>query len=298
MTPHSTDASTTKEGDIVLLDYELWAEGAGQHNLIATTRQSVAEEAKAELPAEHEFGPQPHLIGGDEFPAGIEAALVGVGVGQEVAKDFPPAQAFGERDPKLIELFSMHEISRLPEMRREDTHLDVGTILTIRGRRGRVTSLTAARVRVDFNPPFSGRTIRAKFKVASRLDEPVEKARALIELTYGRSKDFGVEVHSGTVTISIPDRTKFDLGWFGAKSRLIERIRSQLTPKKIVFTEEYETPVKKESGAKKEHAAPHATAEGGASAPGAAVHPEVPSPSSPEKSAPAPHGSARSDPTP
>jgi FKBP-type peptidyl-prolyl cis-trans isomerase SlyD len=258
VTSHSADAGVTKAGDLVLLDYELWAESGGQSDLIATTREATAQAAKADLPAEHEFGARPHLIGGDEFPAGIEGALVGLPIGHEQEKQFPPAQAFGERDPKLIELFSMHEISRLPEMRQKDAHLDIGTVLSIRGRRGRVVSMTAARVRVDFNPPFSGKTIRAKFKVERKVDEPPERARSLLELTYGRAKEFGIEVHAGTITITVPDRTKFDLGWFAAKSRVIERLRSQLQPKKIVFVEEYETPAKKEDSSGKPAAKPHA----------------------------------------
>jgi FKBP-type peptidyl-prolyl cis-trans isomerase 2 len=181
------------------------------------------------------------------LPAALEAAIASAPVGQVVEKELTPAEAFGERDPKQIELFSMHEIERLPEMRREDAELNIGTVLTIRGRRGRVVSFTAARVRVDFNPPFAGRKIRAKFKVVEPITEPVAKAQALIELTYGRGKDFTVEMHEKVLTITLPDRAKFDLAWHAAtKSRLIERLRTHLHPKSIQFIEEYVTPTPKE----------------------------------------------------
>jgi FKBP-type peptidyl-prolyl cis-trans isomerase 2 len=236
-------AHSLAAGDLVLLDYELWAEGGGKTDLIDTTRNEVAQEAHLTVPAGYEFGPRPHLLGGDDFPAAIEKAVLEAPTGQEVEKEFPPAEAFGERDPKLIELFSMHEIERLPEMRREDAKLDIGTVLTIRGRRGRVASYTAARVRVDFNPPFAGRKVRAKFKVVEPVVEPVAKAKALIELTYGRGKDFQVEIHDKVLSIQLPDRAKFDLAWHAAaKSRLIERLRTQLNPKSIRFVEEYVTP--------------------------------------------------------
>jgi len=143
----------------------------------------------------------------------------------------------------------MHEIERLPEMRRENAELEVGTVLNIRGRRGRVVTLTAARVRVDFNPPFAGRKLRAKFKATERIIEPGEKARALVDLTYGRGKEFGVEVHGETVTLKVPDRAKFDLNWLAAKPRVIERVRTQLKPGTIKLVEEYVTPAgKKASG--------------------------------------------------
>lgn len=246
MSPHSPAGASVETGDLVRLDYELWAESGDRSDLIDTTRESVAQGAKLEVPSGYVFGPRAHLVGGEYFPAGIENALVGLKVGEEVEKQFAPAEAFGERDPKLIELFSMHEVQRLPEMRREKAHLDIGTILNIRGRRGRVVTLTAARVRVDFNPAFAGRKIRGKFQPVEKIETPVDQVRALVDLSYGHGADFGVEVHQGVVTLKVPDRSKFDLTWAANKPRVIDRIRSQVKPKSIHVVEEYVTPVAKE----------------------------------------------------
>lgn len=249
MTSPSNTGAPTASGELVLLDYELWAEGGGRTELVDTTREEVAQKALPKIPEGQTFGPRPHLIGGDFFPAGIENGLVGLPFEEEVQKEFAPADAFGERDPKLIELFGMHEISRLPELRREDAHLDIGTVLTIKGRRGRVVSLTAARVRVDFNPAFAGQKVKGTFKVLSRIAEPAEQVRAIIELNYGRSKEFHVEVKGGHISLKVPDRAKFDFGWLASKPRLIERLRSQLSPEKITISEEFVTPAKKEKEA-------------------------------------------------
>jgi FKBP-type peptidyl-prolyl cis-trans isomerase 2 len=248
-------AAHSKSGDLVLLDYELWTESGGKNELIDTSRAEVAQKENFNLPAGYEFGPRPHIVGGEDFPKALEDAIAAGPIGHEVEKELSPVEAFGERDPKLIELFSMHEIERLPEMRREDAELAVGTVLTIRGRRGRVVSYTAARVRVDFNPPFAGRKIRAKFQVVEPITDPVAKARALIELTYGRAKDFAIEMHDKVLSVTIPDRAKFDLAWHAAaKSRLIERLRTHLHPKSIHFLEEYVTPTPKETKAAEEKA--------------------------------------------
>src|SRR4029077_6038671 len=125
-------------------------------------------------------------------------------------------------------------------------HLDGAPVLTTGGRGGRVVSLTAARVRVDFNPAFAGRKVRATFKIVEKILEPAAQVKALVDLTYGRAKEFHVEVHGGTVTLRIPDRAKFDFAWIASKPRLIERGRSHLKPEKIVVNEEYTTPAKKE----------------------------------------------------
>ncbi|MCI4321402.1 MAG: hypothetical protein L3K05_03755 [Thermoplasmata archaeon] len=252
MTGHSDDKAPAKDGDIVLLEHELWSEMGGRTELVDTTKEDVARDAKIPIPDGTTFGARAHLLGGDEFPSAIEKAIVGAKVGEEVEREFAPAEAFGERDPKLIELFSMHEISRLPEMRREDAELDVGTVLTIGGRRGRVVSLTAARVRVDFNPPLAGRKIRAKFRVLERVSDPADQAKAFIELGYGRSKEFDVTFEEKVVTIRVPERSKFDFNWMAAKPRVIDRIRTHLKPHSIRVVEEYVTPTPaKEKGAEK-----------------------------------------------
>ncbi len=255
--PTHTSGELTKSGDLVRIEYDLWAEMGGKTELLDTTHEDVLGKANVPKPEGFTFGPRPHQIGGDRFPASIENALVGLKVGEEAEREFTPAEAFGERDPNLIELFSMHEVERLPEMRRENAHLDVGTVLTIEGRRGRVVSLTAARVRVDFNPPFAGRKIRGKFKVTEQIVEPTAQVRAILELQYGRSAEFGVEHHDQTVTLKVPERSKFDLAWMAAKPRVVDRLRSQLHPKVIRVVEEYVTPVpEKKEAAGKEAAAP------------------------------------------
>jgi FKBP-type peptidyl-prolyl cis-trans isomerase 2 len=248
---HSSGA--TESGDLVRIEYDLWAEGGGRSELIDTTHEDVANQANVPHTEGQTFGPRPHVIGGEYFPTAVENALIGVKIGEEIEREFPPADAFGERDPKLIELFSMHEISRLPEMRREDAHLDLGTVLTIDGRRGRVVTLTAARVRVDFNRPYAGRKVRGKFKVLERIGEPAEQARAIVELQYGRSAEFEIELHDKTLTLKIPDRSKFDIGWMASKPRVIDRLRTTLKPHTIRVVEEYVTPIpeKKEDEATK-----------------------------------------------
>jgi FKBP-type peptidyl-prolyl cis-trans isomerase 2 len=247
----SADGAQTQAGELVQLEYDLWAETAGKTELLDTTSEETAQGAGLQTPAGTSWGARPHQVGGEYFPKGIEDALVGAKLGHEFEKEFAPAEAFGERDPNLIELFSMHEIERLPEMRRENAHLDLGTVLTINGRRGRVTTLTAARVRVDFNPPYAGRKIRGKFKVVGKITEPVDQARAIVELHYGHGKDFGIEMAGKALTLKVPERAKFDPGWIVAKARVIDRLRSQVNPETIHVVEEYARPKEAKSEAAK-----------------------------------------------
>jgi FKBP-type peptidyl-prolyl cis-trans isomerase 2 len=258
MSTHTASKAPVQAGELVRLEYEIWNDSASPPELVETTREEVATQANWKAPDGFHYGPRAHAIGGDYFPTGIEASIAGAHVGEEVTKEFPPAEAFGEKDPKLIELFSMHEIERLPEMRREDAHLDIGTVLTIRGRRGRVVSLTAARVRVDFNPPLSGRKIRALFKISEPIQAPAEQAQAILEIVYGRGSEFKVESKGSTLELHVPERSKFDFTWLASKPRVIERLRQHLHPETIRIVEEYTTPpepkAKPEAPAKAAHA--------------------------------------------
>ncbi len=279
----ASDGGATQAGDLVRIEYDLWAESGGKTELLDTTREETAQSAGVTLQPGQVWGARPHLIGGEFFPKGIETALVGLKFGQELEKEFAPADAFGERDPNLIELFSMHEIERLPEMRRQDAHLDLGTVLTINGRRGRVTTLTAARVRVDFNPPFAGRKVRGKFKVIEKIGDAVDQAKAIVELQYGHSSDFHVELHDKTLTLKVPERTKFDPGWIVSKARVIDRLRSQLSPEVIRVVEEYPRPKEAKAAATSE-----ASAEPGHAHAAHAAHAPKESETTAEKSAKTP----------
>ena len=285
--PAPDAGEVTHPGDLVRIEYDLWSESGGKTELLDTTHEEIAQKEKISAPEGFTFGPRAHEIGGDRFPSGIESSLVGAKGGTEVEREFAPADAFGERDPKLIELFSMHEIERLPEMRREDARLDIGTVLTIEGRRGRVVSLTAARVRVDFNPPYAGRKVRGKFHILGRISDPVDEVRAILELQYGRASEFGVEHHGNTIVLKVPERSKFDISWMAGKPRVNARIRTHLHPQTIRIVEEYVTPVAEKKTETKGAKTDSPEKPSAAAAPAPA---ETPAPA--ESSAPSPPGPA------
>ena len=253
-----------QKGDLVLVDYELWSEFGGKRELLDTTRESAAKEAKAETPETALFRPRPHVVGRELFPGSlgkIEAALEGATVGTEAEKEFAPSDAFGERDPDLVESFSIQKISRLPEMRREDAHLDLGTVLTIEGRSGRVSLITAGRVKVDFNRPQAGRKVQFKFKVLEKITDPSRVATTVLDMEYGKGEEFPVQVEGAEVTVRLPDRVLFDFNWLVAKSRVIEDLRSLLKVQKITFLEEHKTPAPKAPAAGASPATPSGAAE-------------------------------------
>ncbi len=235
-------AQTVTKGDLILLDYDIWAESGEKSEVVDTTSKEVATSAHWEGRKEDEFGPIPYEVGKERLPAALDKLLEGAVVGAVVEKEIAAGDAFGDRDAKLIELFSLREIARLPEMRKEGASLDIGTTLTIDGRKGRVLSVTAGRVRVDFNNPLAGKRIKAKLTVKGKITAPEEIVRSIVELEYGRGKEFGVEHSGNRVTLRVPDRAKFDMLWHATKSRVVDDLRRFLKPESVEFVEEYKTP--------------------------------------------------------
>jgi FKBP-type peptidyl-prolyl cis-trans isomerase 2 len=229
------------KGDLILLDYDIWSEPGDKKEIVDTTDKKLAEKEKWDGQKE-EYGPVPYEIGLERLPAAIDKALEGAKVGATVEKEISAGEGFGERDPKLIELFSLREIARLPELRKEDAHLDIGTTLTIDGRKGRVVSITAGRVRMDFNHPLAGKKIRAKLSVKGKVTEPAAVVSSVLEMEYGRSKEFVVEKSGKVILVKLPERAKFDMLWHASKGRVVDTLRRLLKPESVEFVEEYKTP--------------------------------------------------------
>ena len=79
--------------------------------------------------------------------------------------------------------------------------------------------------------------------MTEQVTDPVEQVKAIVELQYGRSAEFKVEVHDHVVTLHVPERSKFDISWMAAKPRVIDRIRTHVHPHSVRIVEEYVTPV-------------------------------------------------------
>ena len=59
---------------------------------------------------------------------------------------------------------------------------------------GLITSVTAGRVRVDFNRRFAGQSLKYRFTVLEKIENDEEKVKAVVEMDYGTSEGFKVTV--------------------------------------------------------------------------------------------------------
>ncbi|MBI5783800.1 MAG: FKBP-type peptidyl-prolyl cis-trans isomerase [Gammaproteobacteria bacterium] len=114
-----------------------------------------------------------HGSGADLFPR-IEQALEGRAVGERVSVQLTPADAFGDRDPKLT--FTDDIENAPPELRR------IGAEFEAQNARGEsimltVTHIEGDKITVDANHPLAGQTISFEVTVQDIRDATPEEIR-------------------------------------------------------------------------------------------------------------------------
>jgi FKBP-type peptidyl-prolyl cis-trans isomerase 2 len=225
-------SSVVKKGDVIRIEYDAFIEESGE--LFDTTSEESAKDAGI-FNEKYNYGPIALRVGGGTVFPGLDEAFEGVEIGVESEIVIPPEQAAGERDPKLVELHSMREFLR------QEIQPQVGMEVSLGQRRGVVTAVTAGRVRVDFNNQLAGKELKYTFKVVEIVSEPDAKAMAVIEMDYGTSEGFEVEI-GDVVVIKLPDVCKYDQKWMLSKYRIVADMREAFGVDTVQFIEEYAQP--------------------------------------------------------
>lgn len=247
-----------RKGDVVWLDYDAWVVNPdGTARLFDTTHADIAKR-EDKFDEKKVYAEVPAVVSGGRLIPGLEEALLTATVGKPAEVSIPPQKGAGERDPKLVELRPLREFLK------QEIAPEVGMEVSIGGKRGTVTAVTGGRVRVDFNNPLAGRTLRYAFTITRRAATPEEKVRGIIDMDYGLADQFRVTIRDSEADIVVPDICKTDERWFVSKFRAVADLREFSGLRLVRFVEEYE---------KKEAAKPEEKPKEAPPAPGAAEEP-------------------------
>ncbi|WP_297068976.1 peptidylprolyl isomerase [Thermococcus sp.] len=167
-----------QKGDVIRLHYTGKVRETG--GIFDTTSEEVAKEAGI-YKEDGTYGPVPIAVGAGHVLKGLDEQLEGLDVGGKYEIIVPPEKGFGKRDPKLIKTFT------LGQFRREGLHPFPGMDIEVdthegRKLRGRVLSVSSGRVRVDFNSPLAGKHLIYEVEILEKVEDPIEKVKALLEL--------------------------------------------------------------------------------------------------------------------
>jgi FKBP-type peptidyl-prolyl cis-trans isomerase 2 len=225
----STGKKVSK-GDIIKFDFDGSIVETGE--MFDTTSAEVAKQNEI-FNEKYKYGPMSLLVGGGRVFEGLEDALAGATVGEEVEIVIPQEKAAGAKDPKLIQTHSVREFLK------QEIEPRPGMEVNMNNKVGLIIAVTAGRVRVDFNRRFAGLSLKYKFKVLEIVETDEDKVKAVVEMDYGSNEGFNVKVDGKKVTIVLPDVCKYDQKWTLSKYKVVADLREAMQANPIEYVEEY-----------------------------------------------------------
>jgi FKBP-type peptidyl-prolyl cis-trans isomerase 2 len=233
----STGKSAIVEGDIITLDFDAYILNTdGTEEIFDTTN---AEHAKAGdiFNEKATYEPIVTIVGDGRVIPGLDKSFLTAAIDEKATVEIPSSEGAGERQPNMVEIFSIRELQK------QDINPEPGMRVQIKNKVGTITNMTSGRVRVDFNDPLAGKTLKYNYTISKKAGTPEERALGIIEADYGRSDEFKASIKGDVLELTLADMCKYNQTWFTVKYKVVSDLRQFLGLTTVRFIEEY---VKKE----------------------------------------------------
>ena len=132
------------------------------------------------------------------FLQGIDDFLVGKEVGKSYDIELEPENAFGKRNPTLIQTIP------LKIFKEKEVYPSVGATFNFDGRIGKVLAVSGGRVMIDFNHFLSGKSLVYKITVLKKVDDINQKIKALSEFFFRREFKYEIKGEKLIVEVEKP----------------------------------------------------------------------------------------------
>lgn len=191
-----------QKGDFVRINYIGRLESGEIFDL---TFEDVAKKEKIYNP-NFKYKPIPVVVGAGFVIPGLDRAISDMNVGEKKSIDIEPKDAFGERNANNVRvipknLFKKHNMQ--PHQ---------GMIVDFSGVKGRVQSVSAGRVMVDFNNPLAGKKIKYELEIVERIEKPEEQVKAILEFFGAGNAAVRIDGKAAEVEVSLPPELKEKIG--------------------------------------------------------------------------------------
>ncbi len=133
--------------------------------------------------------PKPFVfcLGEGMFLKAIDDFLIDKKVGENYKIELSSEQAFGKRNPKMIQMIPMKMFNE------QKTRPIPGAMFVFDGRPAKILTVSGGRVMVDFNNPLAGKNVVYDIKVKRKVEELNEKTKALIDFFFKKELKFQVK---------------------------------------------------------------------------------------------------------
>jgi len=244
-----------EKGDIIKLQIDTFTDDG---KLVETTDETKAKE-NGIYDEHYSYKPLLTIVGSGRLFSDLEEDIAKANVGEEREITIPPERAFGVRDTNNVRVTSYREVERAlreEQRRRGNNGNDVvpepGMSVKIGDKYGKILTVTAGRVVIDFNHPLAGKSIKYRYKILEKVEGDEKKIQAIIEINYPKDSDkFKVEV-GDEIVITIPDSAKIDDSWLLSKFAIVGAVREYVANKTIIFKEIFEKRIEEKKEEKEE----------------------------------------------
>ena len=207
------EQSAIKKGDFVKISYTAKLEDG---TIIDTTDANIAKEHGI-FNESARYGDIVVVVGERHVIRGLDEALEGKEVGFKGEITVPPEKAFGEYDPENKEVISITRFKEKPR---------VGERIRVGDRMGIVERIVGRRAIVDFNHPLAGKTIIFELEIKEKIENDVEKVKALFLIN--TAKEVDVKIDGNKVIVEIPGGVSIDqyfaIGKFAAVNGIFKHL--------------------------------------------------------------------------
>tara|TARA_Y100000310_G_scaffold335989_1_gene419413 strand:+ start:523 stop:1146 length:624 start_codon:yes stop_codon:yes gene_type:complete len=161
-----------KKNDFIEIEYTLKIKDTSK--VVDTTSEKIAKENDIFNPQE-KYTPKIICIGQEQILPSLEKELEGKELNKEYTIILPPEEAFGKKNPKLLQLVSMSHFKSQNINPYPGLHINLDNAMGI------VRTVSPGRVIVDFNHPLSGRTIEYKVKILRKITDTKEQVTSILD---------------------------------------------------------------------------------------------------------------------
>jgi FKBP-type peptidyl-prolyl cis-trans isomerase 2 len=180
-----------------------------------TTNESIAKQSNA-YSENSTYGPVVICIGENQILAGLDKNVEGKEAGKDYIISLSQDQAFGRKNPKLIQLISTNKFMQ------QKVQPIPGLQVFIDGKLGVIKTVSGGRTLVDFNHPLSGKDLIYDLKINRIIEDKKEKIESYVKMQL-KLKKADVEVKENLAEITL-------------NKDIREEIKKELTAKLIELT--------------------------------------------------------------
>ena len=172
-----------------------------------TTYDEIAQEAGI-FEENKTYKAIPIVVGGNHLLPAIEEAIIGLEEGDKKTIEVDSDDAFGPRNPKLVQLVPMREFKK------QNMTPFPGMKIQSEGATGKILTVNGGRVKVDFNHELAGKDLIYDVEVTEIIEDEEEKIKSMIELHYANPNvdidKTEIDIKDGVANIQLDEMAKFD----------------------------------------------------------------------------------------